>query len=300
MIKRLCGLSLIASTLVVLAACQPASQQPETAAAPAPASAPSAPTLDIVWRATGLANPESAAMSADGAFLYVTNVNGEGEAKDGNGFISKVSTDGTILERDWSRGFNGPKGVTLVGATLHVADIDQLVSVDAATGAIQKRTPLAGATFLNDVAAAPDGRILVADSGGARIYSVAGNASEIWLENELLASINGLLPEPDRLVATTMAGRLLAIDYQSKAITVLAEGLGDGDGVASIGEGRYLVSEWPGLMHVVNSDGSHQTILDTREEKRLLNDFLLVGDILYQPNWDPSELTAYRVVGGMP
>jgi hypothetical protein len=94
-----------------------------------------------------------------------------------------------------------------------------------------------------------------------------------------------------------MEGRLLAVDYDSRAVTVLAEGLGNADGVAPLGEGRYLVSKWPGLMHVVNTaDGSHETIMDTRSENRFLNDFLLVADTLYQPHWEPSELTAYRVV----
>ncbi len=297
MIKRLCGL-----LPVVLVACSPAAPVPETPApeaASAPAQ-PATPTLELSWRLGGLANPESTALSADGAFLYVTNVNGEGEAKDGNGFISRVSTDGRMLEREWSKGFNGPKGVVLSGAILHIADIDQLVSVNTASGAIESRTPLPGAVFLNDAAMAPDGSVLVADSGGSKIYAVKAGKAETWLEDKLLDSINGLLPEPGRLVITTMAGRFLGVDYQTKAITVLAEGLGDADGVAALGGGRYLVSEWPGLMHVVSPDGSHQTILDTREEKRLLNDFLLVGGTLYQPHWDPGEITAYRVVGGMP
>ena len=53
-------------------------------------------------------------------------------------------------------------------------------------------------------------------------------------------------------------------------------------------------------MHVVSPDGSHATIMDTRSEKRLLNDFLLVGDTLYQPHWDPGELSAYSVTGAGP
>jgi hypothetical protein len=93
-----------------------------------------------------------------------------------------------------------------------------------------------------------------------------------------------------------MAGRLLAIDYATKAVTVLAEGLGDADGIAPLAGGRYLVSEWPGLMHVVAPRGAHTTIMDTRAEKRFLNDFLLIGDTLYQPHWEPGELSAYRVV----
>ena len=102
--------------------------------------------------------------------------------------------------------------------------------------------------------------------------------------------------EPDRLIVTTMAGRLLAINYQTHAISVLAERLGDADGVAPLGDGNYLVSEWPGLMHVVAADGTHRTIIDNRERKIYLNDFLLAGDKLFQPNWEPSTITAYRLV----
>jgi glucose/arabinose dehydrogenase len=279
------------AALALCAACTPEAGAPQ---GPAPVR------LEQAWRLAGFANPESAALSGDGSFLYVTNVNGEGDAKDGNGFISRVSTDGRMLEREFARGLDGPKGIMLGGDALYVADIDQLVVVDAATGAVRRRVPAPGAQFLNDLTFAPDGQVLIADSGGARIYAVRSDAAEVWLEHELLGSINGFLPEPERLIVTTMAGRLLAIDYETRAITVLAEGLGDADGVASLGDGRYLVSEWPGLMHVVTPDGAHTTILDAREERRFLNDFLLVGEVLYQPHWEPSEFTAYRVVQGAP
>ncbi len=288
--------------LLALVACGPAppAPQPGTPSAAAPTAAIDPVRLQLVWRITGFANPESAALSADGSFLYLTNVDGEGEARDGNGFISKVSTSGKMIERSWSVGFDAPKGVARNGSTLYVADITQLVTVDADTGEILMRTPLEGATFLNDAAIAPDGRVLIADSGAKRIYAAEGGKASLWIEDDLLTSVNGLLPEPSRLVATTMAGRLLAIDYATKGITVLAEGLGDADGVARLSDGRYLVSEWPGLMHVVSPDGAHTTIMDTKGEKRLLNDFLLVGDTLYQPHWDPGDLSAYRVTSGAP
>jgi len=263
----------------------------------APQDVPGAVRLEQVWRVGGLANPESVALSQDATFLYVTNVNGDGEAEDGNGFISRVSLEGEVLQREFATGLDAPKGIMAGGDALYVADINELIVLDAATGAIRRRVPAPDAQFLNDLAFALDGAVLMADSATQRIYAVRGDTAEVWLDHELLNSVNGLLPEADRLVVTTMAGRLLAIDYESRAVTVLADGLGSADGVAAIGEGPYLVSEWPGLMHVVNTaDGSHQTILDTQSENRFLNDFLLAGDILYQPHWEPSELTAYRVV----
>ena len=124
-----------------------------------------------MWRAQGLANPESAALSADRTFLYVTNVNGDGAAKDGNGFIARVGLDGRMLDRDWARGLNAPKGIMLRGGSLYVADIDEMVVIDAASGAVTRRVAAPGALFLNDLAFAPDGRVLIADSQNARIYA---------------------------------------------------------------------------------------------------------------------------------
>lgn len=263
----------------------------------APAPPPGPVELALEWRLAGLANPESVALSADGSFLYVSQVGGEADAKDGEGFIARVSLDGRLLDQAWVRGLDAPKGIALARGVLYAADIDQLVAIDAASGALRERIVIPDAVFLNDVAIAPDGSVLIADSGGSRIYAVAGNVPSVWLQHEQLESVNGLLPEADRLVVTTMQGRLLAIDYASREITVLAEGLGDADGVAAISDNRYLVSEWPGLMHVVAADGTHQTILDARSETLYLNDFLLVGDVLYQPHWEPGALSAYRLSG---
>ena len=69
--------------------------------------------LQRVWLVEGLASPESVALSADGRFLYVSNVNGEGEDHDGNGFIAKVSLDGRLLSRTWATGLDAPKGLAL-------------------------------------------------------------------------------------------------------------------------------------------------------------------------------------------
>jgi sugar lactone lactonase YvrE len=272
------------------------------ARAPAPRNdAPLSPLrLELLWRASGLANPESVALSQDGSTLYVSNVNGEGDVHDGNGFISLVSSSGQVINREWVTGLDAPKGIARSGSLLYVADIDRIVVIDAEAGSIARRIAVPGAQFLNDVALAPDGRILAADSVTRRIFVLTADAPEIWLEHNLLESANGLLPGPDRLVVTTMAGRLLAIDYLSRNITVVADGLGEADGVAALGDGRRLVSEWPGVIYAVTPDGAHTTILDTRAERRFINDFLLADSVLYAPNWEPSEVSAYRVVEGAP
>ncbi|MBL8549156.1 MAG: hypothetical protein JNJ73_04180 [Hyphomonadaceae bacterium] len=280
-----------ACALFVLAACvQPSKEAPPSVAAAAPAQI----ALERVWVAEGLADPESAALSADGAFLYVSNVAGEGEAKDGVGFIARVGVDGRLLQRDFVTGLNAPKGLVRLGDKLFVSDIDVIVRIDAASGRIEQRFPAPGARFLNDVALAPDGRIFATDSDAGRIYALRDGAVSVWIEDPLLAAANGLLPEPDRLFVATMAGRLLAIDYATRAIETRAEGLGDADGVVRVGD-DFLISEWPGLLHQVRADGSKTTLLDAKSAQIFQNDILLVGDMLYIPNWRPGTLTAYRV-----
>jgi glucose/arabinose dehydrogenase len=255
-----------------------------------------APTLEPLWVLDGLPNPESVIPAADGDVLYVSNVGGDAEARDGNGVISRVSMDGTLLQRDWVTGLDAPKGMALAGGRLFVSDLAALVEIDTRDGHVVARHAVPGAKFLNDVAAAPDGSVLVSDSANGRLYAWHDGRMGTWLAHPLLAAVNGLLPEPSRLVVVTMQGRLLAIDWQTHAVTVLAEGLGDGDGIATLGGGAYLVSEWPGRLFHVATDGTSTVLLDTRAQTTYLNDVLLLGDRLVVPNLEPGRLSAFRLL----
>ena len=291
-----------AALVLALAACSPASPPAEPAAStpePAPAAAPApaaGPTLTVAWTTHRFANPESVLPSADGTFFYVSNVAGEGADKDGNGFISRLAIDGTLLEREWSKDdLDAPKGLALADGRLYVSDVTQLVVLDAASGEVLERFEAPDAKFLNDVAIAPDGAVLVSDSGSARIYALRDGKLETWHEGELFGAINGLLPEADRLIVTTMQGRLLAVDWTTREITPLATDLGNADGVVALDDGTWLVGEWPGRLFHVRADGTNTTLIDSREQKTYLNDFLRVGDRVIVPNWEPSTVTAYTL-----
>jgi DNA-binding beta-propeller fold protein YncE len=252
-----------------------------------------------VWTLTGLADPESVAVSADGRVLYIANVNGEGDAHDGNGFISRVSADGRMLERTWVRGLDAPKGAIVAGAKLYVSDIDKLVEIDIPAGRIAARYPAPGGKFLNDVAVTPDGTVLVSDSAADCIYALEQGRLTVWSHDPELKSANGLLPEAQRLMAVTMQGKLLAIDYQTRKATVLATGLGLGDGLAPADGANYFVSEWPGRLFHVTYDGKVAVLLDTRAQGTYINDLIRLGDLVILPNMKPGRLSAYRVLPWM-
>src|SRR4030095_12755808 len=94
-----------------------------------------------VWKRTGLAEPESVAIGTDGRTLYVANVGGEGEVKDGNGFISRVSPGARVRARQWVTGLAAPRAAIVAGGKLYVSDIDRLVAIDIAAGKIAARYP---------------------------------------------------------------------------------------------------------------------------------------------------------------
>src|SRR5690349_877932 len=79
--------------------------------APPPDAAIAAPTVDAApevpagpKRVTGFSTPESVFHDTEADIYYVTNINGGPGDKDDNGFISKLSPDGTIAELKWIDG----------------------------------------------------------------------------------------------------------------------------------------------------------------------------------------------------
>jgi len=109
------------------------------------------PTLEEKWRVSGLANPESVVYDPLREVLYVSNVNGDPLAKDGNGSIARVSKKGELLE-PLITGLNGPKGIAIVHDLLYVADIDKVLVIDIETANIKTTYEIPDAGFLNDIA----------------------------------------------------------------------------------------------------------------------------------------------------
>ncbi|MCK5432236.1 MAG: hypothetical protein KAJ03_05795, partial [Gammaproteobacteria bacterium] len=92
--------------------------------------------LELAWEMSGFNNPESVVYHESTDTLFVSSVNGSPVEKDGNGYISKVLLDGTMLSRQWIIGLNAPKGLAIHDNTLYVSDIDTLLEIDIPSGTI--------------------------------------------------------------------------------------------------------------------------------------------------------------------
>lgn len=256
-------------------------------------AASAAPQLDQLWIAEGFSAPEGVAPAPEGGY-FISNVAGEGGEKDGEGWISILSEEGKIVREKFADGLDAPKGMAVHDDKLYVADIDQVRIYAADSGVSLGGVAIAGARFLND-AAVWNGAVYVSDSGAARIHRINGASAELWLEDERLGGVNGLLGDGDTLYISTMnTGSLFAADSEG-GLTEIANGMIDADGIGLVPGGGWLVSSWPGAIHYVSPEGAVTELLDTREAGVFQNDITMFGDLVIAPNWRPGTVTAWRL-----
>ncbi|MES2683583.1 MAG: hypothetical protein V4650_08705 [Pseudomonadota bacterium] len=223
-----------------------------------------------VWKTEGFANPESVVYSSLQKVLYVSNVNGAPDAKDGNGFISQVGLDGKVIQRQWLKGLNAPKGLGYIRGYLYVSDLDELLEIDTGNKRITRRFKAAGAKFLNDVVVTPRGTVFVSDMLTNTIWRLQGDAFTPWLQSDALEMPNGLAWDGGKLqvaswgigmkpdFSTDTTGYLKTVDTETKAITARFAPipLGNLDGLVADGKGGYVVTDYMrGNVFKIGSDG---------------------------------------------
>jgi len=92
------------------------------------------------FTASGFANPYGVVIDEKTGFIYVSNVNGDPDAKDDNGFISRLKSDGTVDQLRFIDGasadiiLHAPKGMAILGNFLYVCDLDKIHGYDLTTG----------------------------------------------------------------------------------------------------------------------------------------------------------------------
>ncbi|MCK9244668.1 MAG: hypothetical protein M0R44_00465 [Candidatus Marinimicrobia bacterium] len=240
--------------------------------------------------------PESALYDAERNVIYVSNINGSPSALDGNGFISRVSPDGKLLDLRWIEGLNAPKGMAVFQDTLYVADLNAIALIDLKQARLIKKIDLK-AKFLNDVTVDDKGNVYCSDNRADIIYIVKNGQPAVWLSGGSYDP-NGLLAKQDYLVMlSSNKGTVNYIDYETKTVKKLNKIAGSLDGVVACGD-DYLVSSWPGEVYYVSSDGRFRKIIDTKAPKISSADigFIPQKRLLLVPTFGDNSLVAYEIV----
>ncbi len=229
----------------------------------------------LLWEVKGLAQPESVVQDPATGAIYVSYIAGAIMQKDGTGFIAKLKPDGSIATRQWVKGLNAPTGMALRDRTLYVADVDELVEINIASGEIAKRHEAKGAIFLNDVAAGEDGTVYASDTPMNTIWRLKDGVFEPWFANDVLNSPNGLLVQGDKLIVASFGkmpsegqkqelGGLMVIGLEDQAVSKPGNGepIGNLDGLQELQPGIYLVTDWAaGGLYRVDAKGKVERVI---------------------------------------
>ncbi|MCL6524046.1 MAG: ATP/GTP-binding protein [Thermoflavifilum sp.] len=251
--------------------------------------------LTLKWSASaGIRTPESALFDPEKKFIYVSNINGDATAKDGNGFISLLDMNGHIHQLHWTDGLNAPKGLAFFGNKLYVADIDQLVIIDRNTGKIIDRITVPGASFLNDVATDEHGNVYVSDTRQAKVFRYANGRMTTFLEGDQMQGANGLFVWKGKLWILTHHG-LFTDDLNTHRLELFSDEVKDGDGIWNINDQDLIVSQWVGNVYVMDNKGHATKILDTRDQHKNTADISYIPSmhLLLVPTFMGNSVDAY-------
>ena len=238
----------------------------DTTGAMSPDSAAASPAASAgPTKVEGFEHPESVKYDAELDVWYVTNINGSPFDKDGNGYISRLKSDGSldslkfIVSGTNGVKLDGPKGIALQGDTLWVADITNVRGLNRRTGQPVASIAIKGAKFLNDVTVTDDG-IYVTDTGTEaskggmnhtgpdRVYRIGPkHAVSVAIQNDSLAGPNGITWDGagHRFIVVPFMGKtIVAWTPGSKQVTALGTTKGQLDGVEMLEGGRVLFTSW--------------------------------------------------------
>jgi len=252
-------------------------------------------TVQKLWATdTILKVPESVLVDDKENCLWVSNIDGAANGKDGKGSISKLAKTGSPINLDWVTGLNAPKGMAKYKQELYVADLTELVVIDIKKGVIKNKIKVEGSVFLNDVTVNKNGAVFVSDSRTGKVHRYENNMVTIEVEN--LQGPNGLLSIDDQLLILDR-GSLLSLT-PGGTISKIMDGMDPStDGIEKVAPNQYIVSCWNGIVYFVAAGAQKITLFDTRAEKINSADigYDAKNKIIYVPTFLKNSVVAYQL-----
>ncbi len=247
-----------------------------------------------------LLTPETVVYDPRRKVYYVSNYDAfHPSAGQGLQYISVVSEDGEIENREWVGGLNNPAGMALDGDRLVVIERGGLAEIDINAGEISGRRPIPGAGMPNDVAIDRRGDYYISDPPRGVIYRFSGGEFEEWLSGGEVIDPNGLVVDGGRLVWGNNGDTCLkAADLKTREVVSIAN-LGPGiiDGVELDGEGNYIVSHWRGKVYRVTPAGGVVKVLDTTGPGTFAANLAFVPEtgLMVVPTFYSNSVAMYRL-----
>ena len=254
----------------------------------------------------GFSHPESITADSIGR-IFVSNIGEKMEptTKDGDGFITELSPDGTVKHKFFNpKGtLNAPKGLAVLNNVLYVADIDRIVGFSLENSQQVFTLDLSTKTsFLNDLATIDKQTLLVSASDNGTIYQVSIPNKEFIALPGHIPGANGIsYDEKTKNVYVVGLGEnfngkgsiyKLAIDQSPVQIEQINVLPGFFDGIALLKDNQLIYSDWvevqkpiPGAIYIYDTNSKKVDLLNSSLEMNGPADFYYQAkaDLLWVP-----------------
>lgn len=202
----------------------------------------------------GFQHPESVAF--DGRYYYVSNLGkvSDPSAKDGDGFIAKLTKSGEIVTMNAFPEFklNSPKGLTVLNEVLFLTDVDSVMGIDVKTRKLVWGHTFDDTKYLNDILARDENTIYITATDINEIYEIdllSDSIRALPLAQPIIAP-NGLSADlvSSFLYVASMGddktpGELGRLHLRNMQYERVIDEFGKFDGLF-YASGRYFVSDW--------------------------------------------------------
>jgi len=233
--------------------------------------------------------------------LYVSDFNeypGDGSTYDED-CITKISTDGKVLEKNFIQHLTSPTGMCIYKDRLYIVERFGVVVFDLALRTIKTRYRILNGGFINDICIDSSGTIYVTDSDSSTVYKIKNGKVERWLKSTDIAFPNGIIVDGDNLIIGVNGDNYLkSISISDKKVTkIAAMDTGNIDGIVKHGN-DYFVSLYTGNLYLVQKDGKITELLNTRKDKINCADFEYVEDLnlFVIPALENNKVTGYKYI----
>lgn len=242
----------------------------------------------------GFKVPESAAVDSRNNYIYVSNINGEPDEKNGIGYVTRVMLSGEIIDTLNIQGLNAPKGMALSGNLLYIADIDRVVVFDTDIQQVVKFFEPQGAEFLNDISIDAENNIYISDSKAGRVFKIAAGNIETYIADSLCINANGLC-RSDACLALGAGDKILIVNPLNATKKVFAILDFTPDGLKYHNDTTFIVSDFVGNIFAVTPKRCTK-LVSAREGVNAADfEYLPEQNILIVPTFFNNTIDIYEI-----